>query len=305
MKPTILAVEIGGSGARITRTCGSEQESKTFQEIASPQDLVDNIILAGGEQTDAIVVSVSGFVRDGVIELSTNTHFPASLPLREMVARATGKPTQVLNDLYIAGIGAGVAIRQLEGTRYNCINLGSGVGQCACHHGKVIGSCEFGHARYADRLVGKQCSCKKRGCFESVLGGNSLKRETISTTTSLGIEIPDRMSPCAFLDRSYVSGAEWAIEIYKQFSHALGIYIGSFQLAIPAPVYVLRGSVAQISLRLDGIMDDAMRVVEDELRDPTWIPEIMIIPPPGPGQVKDYDAVLGAQKIGLEMLASG
>jgi predicted NBD/HSP70 family sugar kinase len=304
-----LAVEIGGSGARSAFVSGKiieGLENMSGGHLA-PEVLVQRIAdRAAARGVDVIVVSTSGFVnRQGVIERSTNTHFPPNLPLAQMIIVASGRPACVKNDLHVAGIGSAVVFHDLADSRYNCVNLGGGLGQCACSRNEVMGPCEFGHSRVTDKDDAPSCACGKCGCAESFIGGEALKSAVLNDSIAAKDPgIPDNVHPCAFLDERFLAGDSWAHVIYWRFAKATGIYLANFQLAIPAPVYTLRGSVAQKSLRIPKVMEWIKKRMLDELPAKSWMPEFRFIPPPQNGLPKDYDAFWGAGMIGERMLSS-
>lgn len=305
--PLILAVEIGGSGARTAYV----RDNRIFglapvpSNPLLPEGLVKCITGRAMEYdgpVDAIVVSISGFVADdGTVECSTNTHFPPFLPLRKMIMEKTAcAKVLVLNDLFVAGTGSAAVFPDLRRGRYNCINFGGGVGQCACLDGKVIGPCEFGHSRVACGADTPLCACGKQGCAESFLGGEALKKAVLRIQPRE--KIPEGVHPCAYLDGCYRADEEWAVDIYERFTDAAAIYLANFQLAIPAPVYTLRGSVARKSLSIPEVMEAIKWKMLAELPAKSWMPEFRVVPPPEDGLPADYDAFLGAGLLGGQLV---
>jgi predicted NBD/HSP70 family sugar kinase len=306
----ILVVEIGGSGARtvfVTNGLIGELRAVPGEKLV-PETLVKCIAKRATCGAEAVIVSTSGFVTpEGVIEHSTNTFFPPNLPLAKMIVEATGlTAVAIKNDMHTAAIGSSAVFPQLKGTRYNCINFGSGLGQCGCNRGEVMGLCEFGHYRMnlLDVPDARPCACGKRGCAESYIGGETLKRDAQFAAGANHAEIPKGMHPCTFLDQRYQAGDKWAVEIYERFIRAAGIYLANLQLAMPAPVYTLRGSLARKSLRIPGVMEGIKKMMDCELPAKSWMPEFLFIPPPQPSQPKDFDAFLGAGLLGEQMLAA-
>jgi glucokinase len=302
---SILEVELGGSGGRIFTVRGRKIGPPKKIPVAklTPESLVRFIASQLRPGTVAIAVSTSGFVtKEGEIEHSTNTHFPPNVPLRQMIEAATGLPAVVMNDLWAGGTGSGIVFPKLAGKRYNCVNFGGGVGQCACEDGRVISPCEFGHSRIVDSIFARRCACGKQGCAEAYTGGESMRREVLFTTDALGIGIPKGMHPCAFLDERFLANDRWAIDIYQQFAFAAGVYMANFQLANPAPIYTLRGSMARKALHLPGIMDWVEEQMFSELSGKSWQPKFLFIPPPANGDPNDYDAILGAASMAMKLV---
>jgi predicted NBD/HSP70 family sugar kinase len=301
----ILEVELGGSGGRIFIVCGRKigPPKKITVAKLTPESLVRFIAGQLRPGIVAIAVSTSGFVtKEGAIEHSTNTHFPPNVPLRQMIEDTTGLPAIVANDLWAGGTGSSIVFPELAGQRYNCVNFGGGVGQCACENGRVISPCEFGHSRIVDSIFARRCACGKQGCAEAYIGGESMRREVEFTTDALGIRIPKGMHPCAFLDERFRDEELWAVDIYRQFAFAAGVYMANFQLANPAPVYTLRGSMARKALHLPGVMDWVEKQMYSELSGESWRPKFLFIPPPKNGDPNDYDAILGAASMAMQLL---
>lgn len=115
----------------------------------------------------------------GMIEYWSNLDF-REVPLGKMVEERVGLPVLMENDAACAALGeytsgAGKGCRSLL-----AITLGTGVGGGAVLDGKLYtgsnhASLEIGH--FVIEHNGRQCTCGRRGCFETYCSATALIRE--------------------------------------------------------------------------------------------------------------------------------
>ncbi len=131
-----------------------------------------------GAVVAAVGVGAAGMVdRDGMIHYAPNLPAFVRVPLRALVAEATGRPVVVDNDANVAAIaehthGAGVGYSNLL-----LVTLGTGVGGGVVIDGTVFRGAhgfgaEIGHFQIDPE--GPMCACGERGHWEAVASGSWL-----------------------------------------------------------------------------------------------------------------------------------
>lgn len=132
------------------------------------------------EEVAAVGVGAAGLVdRDGVVRFAPNIPALNGIPLREILARATGLPVCVDNDANAAAWGEVVhgAARGLQ--HVLVVTLGTGVGGGLVIDGKLSRgahgfAAEIGHMTVV--RDGPPCACGARGHWEAIASGPALAR---------------------------------------------------------------------------------------------------------------------------------
>lgn len=118
--------------------------------------------------------------RHGIIEYSNNLGFN-NTPMAKYIQEKINKPVYLANDANAAAYGEFVAGAAKGATNAVCITLGTGVGGGIIIDGKIyVGSnlagAELGHT--VIQVDGPQCSCGRKGCFETFSSATGLIRMT-------------------------------------------------------------------------------------------------------------------------------
>jgi glucokinase len=135
-------------------------------------------LAVGRPDAGAVGVGAAGMVdRVGMIHYAPNLPAFVRVPLRALVAEATGRPVVVDNDANVAALaelthGAGVGYSNLL-----LVTLGTGVGGGVVIDGEVFRGAhgfgaEIGHFQIDPD--GPMCACGERGHWEAVASGNWL-----------------------------------------------------------------------------------------------------------------------------------
>jgi polyphosphate glucokinase len=144
-----LSIDIGGTGMKMLALDGegrpvTERTRELTPKPASPEAV---LALALGmmpthEPFERISVGFPGVVRDGVVKTAPNldTRIWSDFPLAAALAKASGKPTRVVNDADLQGYG----VVRGKGCEM-VLTLGTGVGSALFIDGRLLPNLELGH----------------------------------------------------------------------------------------------------------------------------------------------------------------
>ena len=145
----ILAIDIGGSHikATILNTKGElqKQYSKVVTPVpANPANVVVAIkkLVSAFPDFDHVSVGFPGYVRDGVIKTAPNlgTEDWADVDFAEKLTQELGKPTKVVNDADMQGLGV------VSGKGFEMVlTLGTGFGTALLMNGHLLPHLEVSH----------------------------------------------------------------------------------------------------------------------------------------------------------------
>jgi polyphosphate glucokinase len=145
----ILSIDIGGSHIKATILNKKGELKMDYDKIvtpapASPENLIKaiKILVKNFPSYDYISVGFPGYVKNGVINTAPNldTKLWAGIDLNKKLAEALGKPTQVVNDADMQGLGV-VKGKGLE----MVITLGTGFGTALLMNGHLLPHLELAH----------------------------------------------------------------------------------------------------------------------------------------------------------------
>jgi polyphosphate glucokinase len=147
MTTQTLAVDIGGSGIKVMvlDLAGNpltERDRLPTPQPALPTPVLEIIAnLAAEKAYDRVSVGFPGVVRNGITETAANlTPEWIGFNLATALSDRLGKPTRVINDADMQGLGAvdGAGVELV-------ITLGTGVGSALFLDGKLVPNLELGH----------------------------------------------------------------------------------------------------------------------------------------------------------------
>ena len=145
----ILSVDIGGSYVKATildkdGKLINDYDKKATPENPSPERLLQIIQELATElnQFDCISVGFPGYVKNGVIKTAPNlgTEQWKDIDFRKMIEDTLNKPTQLLNDADMQGLGV-VEGKGLE----MVVTLGTGFGSAILLNGSLLPHLEMAH----------------------------------------------------------------------------------------------------------------------------------------------------------------
>ncbi|WP_027134869.1 ROK family protein [Geminicoccus roseus] len=191
--PAVIAVDLGGTSLRAalagpdgqlgpirrTRTDARGGPESVVAQIAA---LVAEVCAAGN---DPEVLGV-GLASPGPLDPFTGTVFTLptfqgwhNVPLRDLVARATGLPVTLENDAASAAMGEWRfgAGRGVDSLVY--VTVSTGIGGGVILDGRLLHG-RMGMAGHVGHMIlepdGPRCGCGNRGCWEALASGTALGR---------------------------------------------------------------------------------------------------------------------------------
>lgn len=147
--PKTLAIDIGGTGLKASVLDEAGKMMEKHVRVPTPYPCTPDILIealdgltAPLSSYDRVSVGFPGVIRDG--RVVTAPHFKGKawrdFPLADTLARRFGKPTRLLNDAEVQGLGV-VEGRGLE----VMLTLGTGVGSAVFNCGALTPHIELAH----------------------------------------------------------------------------------------------------------------------------------------------------------------
>ena len=145
----VLSIDIGGSHIKATILNKKGELKMEYDKIPTPAPAnPDNVIKAINTLVkdfpayDKISVGFPGYVKDGVVKTAPNlgTEYWADVDLSKKLEKSLGKPTQVVNDADMQGLGVASG-KGLE----MVITLGTGFGTALLMNGHLLPHFELSH----------------------------------------------------------------------------------------------------------------------------------------------------------------
>ena len=289
MKRTVRVIDVGGNGCRRADVVGNEVIDliKTgMGEITSVEQLVPFACAHMPKNSLGVTYAVARNISNGLITRSPQMPWLDNVNLAILTAREGVKDALIVNDM--DGAVAGMAAMLPNEKYFMGITWSSGIGMRIWRDGKILSSCEGGHAPLDLSPFAPLCGCGLRGCVESICGGEAIRRRVINETEILGIKIPEGIHPCKFLDQDLVKSIPWAQDIYGLIAFGMGAFLASIQTQLRLPLVVWKGTFARAFLNR---AEDAIRFhMRKRLMDPDWGAEMKFIYSPDP----EKDALIGA-----------
>lgn len=173
----ILAVDVGATNTRVG-LAGDLSAPTSHRTASSGESIVEQLVglvddfmkSKPATKIEAISIGCPGIISQGVVVRAL--YLPLSgLPVSDLVARATGIPTVLSNDVDAQAIGD---TGFLEGRRYFVVSIGTAVGGACVLNGVLArgreetGS-EVGHLPCCESR--DRCACGGIGCLDMALAG--------------------------------------------------------------------------------------------------------------------------------------
>ncbi|MGQ9584056.1 MAG: ROK family protein [Anaerolineae bacterium] len=299
----ILAVDVGGTQLRAAvadehghlfsratmLTRASEGLSAVLARIGSVA--AEAVAPVGWDRVDAVGVAAPGPLDPvaGVVLGAPNLPGWENVPLRDELARRTGKPVVVGNDANVAALaehrfGAGRGLRHLI-----YITVSTGIGGGMIVDGKLLLGArglagEVGHMVLEP--LGPRCGCGNRGCLEALASGTAIgrqAREQIGAGAETGIlkfagGVVEKVT-AREVSQAAQAGDELALALLRRAGYYLGLGIYNLLALLNPEAVVLGGSVMKAGdLLFDPIWEtvravtprpywEALRIVPAELGD--------------------------------------
>ncbi len=287
----VRAVDGGGTGFR--RADIEDSEVKNLVKtgpLDNIKELLDFVCAGLTSKIEGIVYAVAGDITgQNVVVTSPNIHFLDGKALGEKTYSVSNRPVVVCNDMEAAVSGMAILLPFLS--YFMGITWSSGVGLRIFQDGKILTDSEAGHSILDPSPYAPRCGCGLRGCVESIIGGESIRRRVIAETEVLGISLPSDIAPATFLDIEFDACEEWAVNLYDLVSAAMAQFLASIQTTFHLPAVVWKGSFAENAL--PRIEVDIRSKIRKRLMNPDWEAEMEFFFSPQP----ENDSLIGAASI--------
>ncbi|MFZ5939139.1 MAG: ROK family protein [Bacteroidota bacterium] len=209
----VVGIDIGGTFTKfgvvdragnmyIDDSVSTEAHDNAEDFIASLYDKIMKDIKATGISFNLRGVGIgapNGNYYNGKIEFAPNLKWKGVVELAAIVRKQFGIPAVLTNDANAAALGEMIYGGAKGMKNFVMITLGTGLGSGIVVNGDLV----YGHDGFAGELGhvvvtvgGRQCACTKRGCLETYVSANGIKRTVFKL---LGEEI----SPSRFRDRTF------------------------------------------------------------------------------------------------------
>lgn len=166
----VLSIDIGGSHIKATILNKKGDLKMEYDKIptpapANPENVIKaiNTLVKDFPAYDKISVGFPGYVKNGVVKTAPNlgTDYWADVDLSKKLEKALGKPTQVVNDADMQGLGV-VAGKGLE----MVITLGTGFGTALLMDGHLLPHFELAHLPIKEGIT-----------YDNYIGEKALEKE--------------------------------------------------------------------------------------------------------------------------------
>lgn len=271
MNPSVLCVDIGGTGSKIGVLAPSG-ELKLIGSLptrgpdpeAFVQRLCQEIVAAGnGIDLAGIGVAIAGFLDDERGRMIYNSNLPwlQGYPLRDHIARELKLPVELEVDSNAAAIAEQRHGSGRDSARFLCVTVGTGLGVGMIIHGEPL---RFAYGCLGDigHLVlqpnGPVCTCGGRGCAEMYVSAPVLA-DKYRLAKRLSSEITLRDVIVAARE-----GDAAGIGVLKEAGEWLGLAIASMANTFYPNRIAIAGGLAESG---DLVMDAVGRAFRESVSD--------------------------------------
>ncbi len=280
MTPTLaVGVDIGGTNLKIALVDRAArivaQQSVPTVASRGAESVVQEVVkLAGGLLTDRAKcwsdVAGVGVASPGPLDLRTGRIIKAAnlpgwrdVPLRDMIAAASGRPAFLDNDANAAAFGEFWSRRvqanhQAEGNNHSAddlvlLTLGTGVGAGVILDGRILHGARDNAGELGHMIVvvdGLTCPCGQRGCLEQYASAAAVARQAeLAMRKGEASDLAGCMQRGESLDSAAVAhaaerGDALAIRVWDQACLYLAIAIINIQHAYNPTVVLLGGGMS-------------------------------------------------------------
>ncbi len=259
-------IDIGGTFVKILATSEEgkvlrNQKIKTPYHLSSSKfldflaDIINNFKKELKTKNIVIGVGVAGDTdnKKGILRFAPNIPWP-NLRIAEGLTKRTNCNCFVSNDANMAAFG--VYKKELKEKYKNILvfTLGTGIGGGIIIEGKLYqGSTgtagEFGHIKIGDAKTGNLCGCGARGCLESFIGTNTLKKLTVQEVKKnpksiLAQLVKEEGFSVKLLSDAASKKDKFALSLWDYFGTYLGYAVTDLILIFNPEVVVFSGGVA-------------------------------------------------------------
>lgn len=211
---TAVGLDLGGTALKYVVLDSQHDVVEQGQVPVAPGDALDLVVrtakdLVSGHSSQAVGVGLAGLVTHPAGKFVWGPHLTGrAIPYRSVLSESLGFEVAVDNDANLAAlsewfVGAGERVDPMV-----MITLGTGIGVGVIIDGHVYRGASFaGEAGHIEMLPdGDDCSCGRRGCWETLVSGAVLDRRAAE------LALADPSGPvAAHADGSRPTGAHLAL----------------------------------------------------------------------------------------------
>jgi glucokinase len=296
-KQWVLGIDIGGTKIRsgLVDRKGSLLRMDEWEAEAhlGGKHVAERVVLLAQSYGDAEIAGI-GIGTAGQVGLhgeivSATGVMPgwAGMRLQDEVARRTGKPAAVINDVQAMALGE---IYFGEGRRthhFLCLALGTGVGGAVVCNGSLYRGAHgiagtLGHIKI--HAGGRQCHCGQKGCLEAYVSGTAISERFM--------ELSGKQRSAAEIIESSLNGHVQAAALIDSVIEDLADGMLSLAAVFNPEKIIIAGGVTQ---SLGNYLPKLRRRVEEQIMHSIVNPfEISI------SELKDNAMILGAAALMME-----
>ena len=234
-------------------------------------DHVKNLLSKTGGTVEYIGLGAPGTIDPdtGVVEYWSNLDFH-HVPLASMITERTGLPVRMENDAGCAALGEYSAGAGKGSSSMVVITLGTGIGGGAVLDGRLYtglnhAGLEVGHLVVEHK--GRQCTCGRRGCFETYCSATALIRETRKAMDSALDSLLWTLAGSKekingkLIFEAYGRGDAAATAAVEEFLEYLGDGVSSLVNIFQPEVFAIGGGLAGAG---EAILDPVRRILNHE-----------------------------------------
>lgn len=194
MKEITLGIDIGGTNSvfglvnakgevlfhQTIRTADYKDSRKFVRDIANAVSSKIKTDFSDSEFKGIGIGAPNGNILQGTVEYPPNLEWEGVIPLSQYFKEHFDVPVVLTNDANAAAIGE-LMFGNAKGIKdFIILTLGTGLGSGFVVNGDLV----YGHDGFAGELghtmvrlnEGRQCACGKRGCLETYVSANGIRR---------------------------------------------------------------------------------------------------------------------------------
>lgn len=274
----VIGIDFGGTSIKMAVVAGDDLLTETFrietQEHVGPDSLIDVIaekvaaIRKDFPDVAAVGIGVPGAIdfKNGITYNLTNVEGWSDVPLRDIMAKKTGLPTQMENDANCMAYaewkyGAGQGF-----TNVICVTLGTGVGGGLILNGQLYRGSQYAAGEIGQMSIdynGVEGPYGNTGALERYIGNRQISEHAAKLFKNATEDAPADLSPEKLAELAG-KGDPVAIELWKDVAKFLGSCLMSTIYLLNPDAIVIGGGVAHAG---DVLFDPLKNYLHDTLTD--------------------------------------
>ena len=262
LRRAVIALDVGGTdikSAIVTRGGDPDALDEILVERVTPTRAADGpeASVAAGYQVLGVGLAVPGTVDEsaGLVVSAENLDW-VDLPLRKVVADATGLPVGFGHDVRAGGLAEARLGAGRGAPDHAYVSIGTGIAAAVVLHGQVyVGGGYAGEIGHGGAHGGAPCPCGGTGCAETFASAAGMARSYRELTGATSDEVP---GSAEVLARAH-AGDVVAREVWDRAIDRLGELVADMVRLLALPVVVIGGGLVRAGEDLMVPLDAAVR----------------------------------------------